>query len=377
MKIPAAKVVFPEEDKDWILQRMREVLDSGWLTLGKFNKQFEEEFAKRHQVKHAIAVNSGTSSLEIILRILGVEGKEVIVPTNTFFATAVAVVHAGARPRFADIDPQTFTLSLETLKKAITKNTAGVIIVHIGGFISPEIPEIKKLCDDKGLFLIEDAAHAHGSSLNGRMAGSFGIAGSFSFYPTKVMTSGEGGMITTNDDKIKEEALIYRDQGKVGFYGNFHVRMGYNWRMSELHAVVGLAQLHRLDEFIAVRKQIAHLYDEGLQEISGVRPVLLPPGVESCYYKYMAILNRGIDRGTLKKLLKEKYEVSLSGEVYETPLHRQPVFEQYATGEFPVAEDICARHICLPIYSNMTKAEAQYVLDSLAKAIHELKKGGV
>lgn len=375
MKIPAAKVVFPEGDKDWILQQMREVLDSGWLTLGKFNKQFEEEFAKRHQVKHAIAVNSGTSSIEIILRIRGAEGKEVIVPTNTFFATAAAVVHAGARPRFADIDPQTFTLSLETLKKAITKKTAGVIIVHIGGLISPEITEIKKFCDDKGLFLIEDAAHAHGSSLNGQMAGSFGIANSFSFYPTKVMTSGEGGMITTNDDRIKEEALIYRDQGKAGFYGNFHVRMGYNWRMSELHAIVGLAQLHRLDEFIAARKQIAHLYDEGLQEIPGVRPVSLPPGVESCYYKYMAILDRGIDRGALKKLLKEKFEVSLSGEVYETPLHRQPVFEQYATGQFPVAEDICARHICLPIYSNMTKVEAQYVLDTLAKAIHELKGG--
>jgi perosamine synthetase len=354
---------------------MREVLDSGWLTLGKFNKQLEEEFAKRHRVKHAVAVNSGTSAIEIILRILNVEGKEVIVPTNTFFATAAAVVHAGARPRFADISPQTFTLSLETIKRALTRKTVGVIIVHIGGLISPEILEIKAFCDNKGLFLIEDAAHAHGSSFNGQMAGTFGIASSFSFYPTKVMTSGEGGMIVTNEDKIKEEALIYRDQGKAGFYGNFHVRMGYNWRMSELHAIVGLAQLRRLDEFIAVRRRIARLYDEGLKEIEGVQPVLLPPGVESCYYKYMALLERGIDRSLLKKVLKEQYGVTLSGEVYEIPLHRQPVFERYSSRQFPIAEDICARHICLPIYSDMTEDEAQYVINSLAKAIRELKGG--
>jgi dTDP-4-amino-4,6-dideoxygalactose transaminase len=375
MKIPAARITFPEEDKDWILQKMREVLDSGWLTLGKFTKQLEEEFAKRHRVKHAVAVNSGTSALEIILRILNVEGKEVIVPTNTFFATAAAVVHAGARPRFADISPQTFTLSLETIKRALTRKTVGVIIVHIGGLISPEILEIKAFCDNKGLFLIEDAAHAHGSSFNGQMAGTFGIASSFSFYPTKVMTSGEGGMIVTNEDKIKEEALIYRDQGKASFYGNFHVRMGYNWRMSELHAIVGLAQLRRLDEFIAVRRRIARLYDEGLKEIEGVQPVLLPPGVESCYYKYMALLERGIDRSLLKKVLKEQYGVTLSGEVYEIPLHRQPVFERYSSGQFPIAEDICARHICLPIYSDMTEDEAQYVINSLAKAIRELKGG--
>jgi len=375
MKVPAARITFPEEDKDWILQKMREVLDSGWLTLGKFTKQLEEEFAKRHRVKHAVAVNSGTSALEIILRILNVEGKEVIVPTNTFFATAAAVVHAGARPRFADISPQTFTLSLETIKRALTRKTVGVIIVHIGGLISPEILEIKAFCDNKGLFLIEDAAHAHGSSFNGQMAGTFGIASSFSFYPTKVMTSGEGGMIVTNEDKIKEEALIYRDQGKASFYGNFHVRMGYNWRMSELHAIVGLAQLRRLDEFIAVRRRIARLYDEGLKEIEGVQPVLLPPGVESCYYKYMALLERGIDRSLLKKVLKEQYGVTLSGEVYEIPLHRQPVFERYSSGQFPIAEDICARHICLPIYSDMTEDEAQYVINSLAKAIRELKGG--
>lgn len=370
MNIPAAKIYFPEEDRKWILEKMGEALESGWLTLGKFNREFEAEFARRHQVKHAVAVNSGTSSIEIILRAIGVAGKEVVVPTNTFFATAAAVVHAGGRPRFADIDPATFSLSLATLKKAVNKETAAVIIVHIGGMITPEINEIRQFCDRNGLKLVEDAAHAHGASFDGKYAGSFGIAGSFSFYPTKVITSGEGGMITTDDEELMKEAQVYRDQGKAGFYGNFHVRMGYNWRLSELHAIVGVSQLRRLDEFIAARKRIAAIYDQGLQELEGVSPVLMPAGVGSCYYKYMALLAPGIDRSALKKRLKEDYGVSLSGEVYETPLHRQPVFEKYAGGEtLSAAEDICNRHICLPVYAEMTAAEANHVLESIAKSI--------
>lgn len=375
MNIPAAKIFFPAEDKEWILERMGEALDSGQLTLGQYNKQFEEAFATRHQVKYAVAVNSGTSSIEIVLRALGMAGKEVIVPTNTFFATAAAVIHAGARPRFADIDPSTFTLSLDTLQKSLTKDTAAVIIVHIGGVVSPETGIIRKFCDAKGLHLVEDAAHAHGAYYNEKPAGSFGVAGSFSFYPTKVMTSGEGGMITTDNEEIAKEAQVYRDQGKAGFYGNFHVRMGYNWRMSELHAIVGVSQLRRLDEFIAVRSKMAKIYDEGLHDLAGVEPVLPPAGVKSCYYKYIALLEPGINRADLKKLMKEKFGVGLSGEVYETPLHEQPVFKEYADGAYPVSEDICARHICLPVYASMTDAEARYVLDSLAKALSELKGG--
>lgn len=375
MQVPAARVVFPEADKDWVAKQIGEALTTGWLTLGKFTKEFEEEFAARHGVRHAIAVNSGTSALEIILRSLGVEGKEVVVPTNTFFATAAAVVHAGARPRFADINQDTFTLTPTTLEEALTPETVGVIIVHIGGLISAEIKEIRALCDDKGLFLVEDAAHAHGSSLGGKSAGTFGVAGAFSFYPTKVITSGEGGMIATDDDRIKEEALVYRDQGKAGFHGNYHVRMGYNWRISELHAILGLSQLRRLDEFIKTRQEVARIYDDGLRSMKGVRPVPVPPLVQSCYYKYMALLDDGVDRKILKRVLRERYQVSLSGEVYETPLHRQPVFEAYRDRDLPVAERVCAQHICLPVYSNMTEAEAWYVLESLERAIRETEGG--
>ncbi len=373
MKIPAAKIYFPEEDKEKILNQVKEVLDSGWLTLGKFGKQFEKEFAEKHRIEHAIAVSSGTSALEIALRILKIKGKEVIVPTNTFFATAAAVVHAGGKICLADVKKDTLALDPESLRAMISENTVGVVVVHIGGIITPDIYKIKKICREKGLFLLEDAAHAQGCSLNGKMAGTFGDVAAFSFYPTKVITSGEGGMIITNREDIQKEAIIYRDQGKSGFYGNYHVRMGHNWRMSELHAIVGLSQLQRLDEFIEARNRIASIYNEGLRDISEVEPLVLPDECRCNYYKYIALLEKGIDRDKFKKHLKEKYEVGLSGEVYETPLHLQPIFKQdYNEGDFPVAEDICKRHICLPISAVMKNEEADYVLESLEKTIKNL-----
>lgn len=365
-KIPPVKIYFPDEDKREILAKIDECLSTGRLTLGKYGKQLEEGFAEYIGAEHAIAVNSGTSSIEISLRIFGIEGKEVLVPTNTFFATPAAVIHAGGKARFVDADPETFSIDVESLKNNITEDTVGVIVVHIAGVVTPRITEIQQICAENGLFLVEDAAHAHGSSLNGQMAGTFGEAASFSFYPTKVMTSAEGGMIVTNDQHIYEEALIYRDQGKAGFLTNLHTRLGYNWRMSEPHAIIGLVQLKRLEEFIAARNRIAKIYDEGLKAILGVQALLLPVGCRSNYYKYIALLDPGIDRSLVKKRLREEFGVGLSGEVYETPCHLQPVFRDgYQEGDFPKAEDICRRHICLPIFATMTEDQAEYVLSSL------------
>jgi len=373
MKIPAAKIFFSEKDKKEILKKANESLTTGWLTLGKNVKEFEEEFAKQTGTKYAVAVNSGTSALEIILLILGVKNKEILVPTNTFFATAAAVVHAGGIPHFVDADFETFSLDVNDLKKRITKQTAGVIVAHIAGIVTPMMAEIQSICKKSGLFLIEDAAHAHGSSYNGQKAGTFGVAAGFSFYPTKVITSGEGGMIVTDEEKIEEEARIYRDQGKAGFLSNFHIRMGYNWRMSEFHAAIGLTHLKRLNEFIESRQKIAKIYNRGLKSLNRIEPLFPPEGCYSNYYKYIALLDNAIERKELKRLLREKYEVSLSGEVYEDPLHVQPVFKKYTQEKLPKAEDICRRHICLPLYSTMTNEEAQYVIESLDKAQNELK----
>jgi perosamine synthetase len=368
-KIPAARIQFLPEDRAWIASRIEEVLESGQLTLGKYGAAFEQKFAELCGSRHAIAVNSGTSAIEIALRALNVEGRDVIVPTNTFFATAAAVVHAGGNPILVDMDPASFGISTEVIEAAITPNTAGIVVVHIGGIVSSRMPEIQEVASRRGLWLVEDAAHAHGSSFHDQKAGTFGVAGTFSFYPTKVMTSAEGGMIVTNDERIAEEARIYRDQGKASFTQNAHVRMGYNWRMSEPHAIIGLKHLERLPQMIADRQRIARLYDQGLREMRNLRAVSVPDGGVSNYYKYMAVLSEKRDRRALKTELRERFGVSLSGEVYEEPLHLQPVFAKYSRGPLPVSEDYCARQICLPVYSGMERDEAEQVLEALQAVI--------
>jgi len=279
-------------------------------------------------------------------------------------------MHAGARVRFIDADPTTFALNVESLKENLTDQTAAVIVVHIGGMVTPEMPEIQRLCSDRNVFLFEDAAHAHGSSLNGRRAGTFGNAASFSFYPTKVLTSAEGGMIVTNDAKLKTEAMLFRDQGKISFLQNEHDKLGYNWRMSEPHAIIGCVHFKRLDFFIAERRRLAREYDEALAGIPKIASLSEPIGCTSNYYKYIIMLEPGIDRTRLKLHMREEFGVGLSGEVYEIPCHLQPFWRgAYPVGAYPVAEDICRRHICLPLFQGMTKDQVRYVTDSIGKSL--------
>lgn len=369
--VPAARIQFLPEDRAWIAARIEEVLESGQLTLGKYGAELERRFAALCGTRHAIAVSSGTSALEIILRSLGVAGRDVLVPTNTFFATAAAVVHAGGRPVLVDMDPDTFGIRPADVERALTANTAGVVAVHIGGLISPRIGELQELARRKGIWLVEDAAHAHGSSHGGVAAGAFGIAASFSFYPTKVMTAAEGGMIVTDDDRLDAEARIYRDQGKASFTRNAHTHMGYNWRLSEPHAIIGLRHLERLPAMIADRRRIAAIYDAGLAGHAGdgrrLRPLAAPPGDVCNYYKYIVVLPAGTDRAALKQALRERHRVALAGEVYEVPLHEQPVFREYAGAPLPVAADLCARHICLPVFAGMEERDAEQVLRALAE----------
>jgi perosamine synthetase len=363
--VPAARVQFLPEDRDWIAERIQEVLESGQLTLGRYGAEFERAFARRCGTRHAVAVSSGTSALEIVFRSLDVAGRDVLVPTNSFFATAAAVVHAGGRPVFVDMDPDTFAVRPEDVERALTPQTVGFVVVHIGGLVSARIGELQELARRRGLWLVEDAAHAHGSSHRGVSAGAFGVAAAFSFYPTKVMTAAEGGMITTDDDRIAEEARGYRDQGKASFLQNAHTRMGYNWRMSEPHAIIGLRHLARLDAMVADRRRVAAIYDEGLRGRRGLQPLAVPAEGSCNYYKYIAVLAERRDRAALKNELRARFAVSLSGEVYETPLHAQPVFAPWATRSLAAAEDLCARHVCLPVFSGMEDADARRVLTAL------------
>ena len=260
-----------------------------------------------------------------------------------------------------------------TTSAALTPHTAAVVVVHIGGLITPQIDELRALCDERGIALVEDAAHAHGSAFDGRFAGSFGVAAAFSFYPTKVVTSGEGGMVLTSSEELAQEARIYRDQGKGAFSANHHVRLGSAWRMSELHAATGLVHVRRMGEYIARRRDVAARYDKALAGLDGLQPLAEPPGCRSNVYKYIVLLPPGLDRAWFKSELAQRY-VSVSGEVYDLPLHRQPVLADYAGPPLPVAEELAARHICLPVHSDMTDNEVDEVLTAVA-AVHDAFTG--
>jgi len=375
-RIPPVKMYFPSEDIEQIKSDVERILKSGMLTMGEYTQKFEKEFAKLCGVKNAIAVNSGTSALEIVLRSGDLKSRdEVIIPTNTFTATAATAFFAGGKPVLSDINPETLCLDAENLGRYLTGKTKAVVVVHIGGLVCPDIERIREVCDDRQLLLFEDAAHAQGSTINGRYAGSLGNAGCFSFYPTKVMTTGEGGMITTNDNDAAEKARVLRDQGKESFHSSRIVKLGYNWRMTEISAAIGLVQLKRLPEMIEKRNEIAEYYDQGLNKMDGIKPLKKYPNIVNNYYKYTAFLSSGVDRDEFKRKLAEK-GVICGGEVYWPPLHLQPVYQELLgtkEGDFPAAENACKRMVCLPMFSQLTREEAEYIIEKVAEILESLR----
>lgn len=351
--IPSLKILFTSEEKRYIKNNIGRVLDSGYLTLGKYTKEFESNFKKIVNTEQSLAVNSGTTALEIIFRVLDVNKKDVLIPSNTNFATAIAAVNAGAKPIFYDggIFPD-----LKSIKNKITPKTRAVVVVHIGGFISEEIFEIKKICEEKNIYLVEDAAHAHGSEISGVMAGSIGDFGAFSFFPTKVITTCEGGMIVTSDKKSIQKAQIYRDQGKDSS-GIRNILHGNSWRMSEIEAVVGLAQLKNFSKDTEHRRKIIDLYYE---KLSGL-PIKFPD--TSCKpsgYKAIILLNSKKETKELKNFLKE-HSISAGKGVYDIPLHLQPVFKKFNKSKLPLSEKFSEIHVCLPIWRFMKKYEVEKV----------------
>lgn len=380
MEIPILRVPFDAEDRHFLNEGLKEILDTGNLTMGRFTKAFESEFAAFCGVSHAVAASNCTTALEIILRSVGVEGKTVIVPANTFIATAFAAVHAGAKVVFADCDPRTLSLDPQDVKRRLRPDTAAVILVHIGGIISPAVEELKALCDLRGISLIEDCAHAHGSSYKGVKAGAWGRAGAFSFFPTKPLVSGEGGLITTSDAALYEQAMMLRNHGKNPKLKNRISELGHNWRMNEVTALMALQQTRKAPALFASRKTAAKFYDEKLKSLKRVKSLVLPAGLDSTYYKYVLWLEDGVSRDALKKTLKEEHKVSLTGEVYDLPCHREPVWEKHSAAALNAGEtlagceEIAARHVCLPLYPGMTPGELAHVTNSLETVLAKLSK---
>jgi perosamine synthetase len=372
LSVPAYRVYFDTPTRIQILDRVDDALTTGSLTLGKYGRQLESMAQAWTGTSYVLGVQSGTSALEICLRLLKVENHTVLVPANTFFATASSVLHAGGKVRFVDIEPEGLGMHPDALAVTLDeiKDVAAVIVVHIAGIISPSVQQVLALCSRRGIPVVEDAAHALGSQLEGRFAGSLGTFSAFSLYPTKIITSGEGGFVCVNSDADFQEVACYRDQGKQSFTSNVHDRLGSNWRMSEVHAAIGIGHLTHLGNFIEERHQLAQWYDHHLNDIPGIRIQSIPVNAKSNYYKYVVLLEEGQNREALKQRLRAHHNVILSGEVYTIPCCAQPFFQgQHPAPAFPNAHQFCAQHICLPLFQSMTEAQQSRVIEALRQEL--------
>jgi dTDP-4-amino-4,6-dideoxygalactose transaminase len=374
-KINMADPHFSEEDRKWIHREIDVILD-GALSMGPNVQAFEREFADRVGVAHAIAMNSCTSVLEAALFAKGATGREVIVPAETFIATGMAVHLVGGTPVFAEISESTLCLDLEDVKRRVTPQTAGVTLVHMAGLITPDILEFRQFCDEHGLFLIEDAAHSPGARLNNREAGSFGHVGCFSFFPTKVMTSGEGGMLTTNDEQVATFARSFQHRGRdMQSQSEQYIIPGRNVRMTEMSALLGRVQLSHLDEFLTRRRQLAAIYVRELSEQPEFSLVIPETFESSSFWKFPVVLGRTLDRGLLTQRMSDAGIVV--DWAYQPALHLQPVFRNLygtADGMLPATEDILSRHVCLPCHPRMTDEDAIYVATTLKTLVNSLGK---
>lgn len=365
--VPSFRVEFDDDEVREILDSVARALAGGRLTLGAMTATFEQALADVCGTTYAIAVSSGSSALEIIMRAVGVSSGVVLLPTNTNYATAAAALNAGARIEFYDGG---LFFDMTDLERRLARVPASaVVVVHIGGYLAPDILELAALCARYGVPLIEDAAHAHGATLHDRPAGSFGTAAAFSFFPTKLITTGEGGAITTSDHAIHASALLLRDQGKDPDTG-LHVVPGNSWRLGEMNAAVGMAQLRRLPIDRARRKTILDAYHAGLAG-TGLSVEAGAPGSVPSGYKCIATPPAHVDRSSFQRRLLE-HGVELGRGVYETPLHQQPVFRETLAARsqrFPIADRFARHHVCLPIWRFMTETQQGHVIEAVAAVL--------
>lgn len=343
--IPPARLVFSAADRAAVCARIDESLRSGRLTLGPVTSELETMFGSRHGLRRAVATASGTSALEIIVRALGVEGCEVVVPTNTFFATAAAVVHAGGSVRLADVEPATFALSAAALEASIGPRTVGAIVVHIGGMITPEIDDIRRLCDQRGIWLVEDAAHAHGADLDGRTAGTFGRAAAFSFYPTKNLGAlGDAGVVTTDDPAVADRLRAARGFGLHGPQS----------RLDTVQAALLLAKLPHLERWNARRRELADRYRGALR-------VEVPPDDDG--HVYHLFVARVPERDRVRRVLADRG--------VETAVHYAPAIHRRwpslaRESALAASERAAETVLSLPLYPQLSDDEADEVIASFA-----------
>lgn len=367
---------FPPEEQEWLQRELSQILNAQ-LAMGPRVAQFESDFAAYCGQPYGVAFPSCTSSMEAALIALGVgPGDEVLAPVETFIATGMVVTLTGARPVFTEISANTFSMDFEDAWSRVTDRTRGAIVVHFGGYISPQLPEFIRRMHDSGRFVIEDAAHAPGAELDGKRAGSLGDAGCFSFYPTKIMTTGEGGMLVTARQDLAKTARSLQNRGRdLNNPAESYVLAGRNNRFTEIAAAMGSSQLRSLPEFLERRRSVAAVYDELLLKSELFVPLLAENGSVPSYWRYVATPTVSIDRVALReKLAQDRITIDWA---YDPPLHLQPVFQNLLgtkPGMLPISEGIMSRHICLPVHARMRVQDAEFVIERLLHHVSSMAR---
>jgi len=367
--VPMSAPDISEED----VQAAAEVVRSGRLALGPKTEEFERLVAEYVGVKHAVAVSSGTAALHLIVKALGIGPEdEVLVPSFTFVASVNVILYEGAKPVFVDIEPDTYNLDPEDLENRITPRTKAIMVVDVFGHPA-EWDEISRIAEKYGLKVIDDSCEALGAEYKGKKLGQFGDAAAFAFYPNKQMTTGEGGMIVTNDDQVAKLCRSLRNQGR-GEMGAWleHERLGYNYRMTEMSAALGVSQFRRIEELLAKRERVARMYTERLSELEWIRTPVVRPYVRMSWFVYVVTLAEGMHRDPVMKALAEE---GIPTRGYFSPVHLQPYIRRRLgtkEGMLPVTESAARRTIALPFHGNMTEAEVDMVVEALKRCVEKL-----
>lgn len=357
MKIPISKPNLDEEEKNAV----QAVLDSGFLAQGKRVAKFEEDFGRYIGAKQAIATSNGTTALFIALKAIGISQNDKVVTTPfTFVASASSIMQCGAIPIFCDIDPQTFNIDPDALERILKKDGSSIkaiLIVHLYGLPCP-MDEIMSLANQYSIPVIEDCAQAHGAEYRGKKVGSFGKASAFSFYPTKNMTTGEGGMILTNDEELGKKCRMLINHGSKKRY--YHEFLGYNFRMTDIAAAIGSVQLKKLDDSNQKRRANANFYNHELSSVPKIETPVVPDYALPVFHQYTIKLKQ--HRDDLASFFDQK-EIGY-GIYYPVPLHQQKFIHQIVgNGNYPMA-DVCSREVLsIPVHPLLKKEELEHVVD--------------
>jgi dTDP-4-amino-4,6-dideoxygalactose transaminase len=364
-KITIAKPIISDDEKNAVL----EVLSSGNLVQGKKVEEFEKKFAEYIGVRHCIAVNSGTAALHLGLLSLGIKkGDEVITTPFSFTASGNCVLYCGATPVFADIDIRDFNIDPKKVEEKITERTKCIIPVHLFGHPA-KMDLLKELSEKHNLHIVEDAAQAHGSEFRGQKIGTIGDVGCFSFYPTKNITTGEGGAITTNDDDIAEKVRLLRNHGQHKQY--YQRVLGFNFRMTDIVAAIGVAQLKKIEEFNKIRIENARRLTDGLKDLKNIVTPSVDPSVKHVFHQY-TIRIAGADTNISRDVVKEKLQESgIQTKIYyPVPIHKQELYQNLGYDRsIPVAEAASKEVLSIPVHPSLTEKDIEFILEKIREIV--------